>query len=694
MRIAKQQQDNVFDAISQLIEIDTPAICKLWAFRIIKSQRLIKDIHESLVLVQRPAFLRTSKNNDKKLTVSQLQRYIDEQLRILEQPVNTQLPDALEKNIKSLSEMIGLSVVEQQLVAFAALVKIDSTLNRVVAMMSVVKKPQLAKILAQTLGLSEQAIQQALKKDSNLLSSGFVALQPGPRFEFEDIFDFINCNFIANLFEDNQDGTALFKGVLQQASAPTLKLSYYPHLKTDLQILLPYLKNAINKQLIGVNVLIYGPPGTGKSELVRVIAQKLKASLFEVSSEDEDGDDISGSQRLRAYRIAQCFLANTGNLLLFDETEDVFVQNPFARQELRKGWMNKMLEQNAVPSFWVTNDCHVIDDAFIRRFDQVIELNTPPKSQRAVLLQSASADLLTQQEAMQLAEHSNLTPAIISRAGKVVAQLNPRLKRSTKVEALQHLMQQTLRAQGYRVNDALSKDMLGPVYDATWVNSDVDLNMLVAGLKNAGTGRVCLYGPPGTGKTAFCHYLAKQLQQPLLIKTASQLISKYVGETEKNIASAFSEAKENEAILLLDEVDSFLQDRRNAQHSWEVTAVNEMLVQMEAFDGIFVASTNLLHNLDQASLRRFDLKASFNYLKTEQAISLLKAHCKQLKLVSCNSSLQLISASRQLTPGDFAALARQSRFRPFSTAIDFAKALLQEVSLKSADIAKPIGFVQ
>lgn len=88
---------------------------------------------------------------------------------------------------------------------------------------------------------------------------------------------------------------------------------------------------------------------------------------------------------------------------------------------------------------------------------------------------------------------------------------------------------------------------------------------------------------------------------PLLIKRASDLMSMWVGENEQNIALAFKEAEQDGALLLIDEVDSFLQDRRGAKNSWEVTLVNEMLTQMEAFSGVFIASTNLMDGLDQAT---------------------------------------------------------------------------------------------
>ncbi len=75
-------------------------------------------------------------------------------------------------------------------------------------------------------------------------------------------------------------------------------------------------------------------------------------------------------------------------------------------------------------------------------------------------------------------------------------------------------------------------------------------------------------------------------------------------------------------MLLLDEADSFLRSRKDAQQSWEITQVNELLTQMESFSGIFICSTNLVTTMDEASLRRFDYKIRFNYLKPEQSWAL------------------------------------------------------------------------
>lgn len=117
-----------------------------------------------------------------------------------------------------------------------------------------------------------------------------------------------------------------------------------------------------------------------------------------------------------------------------------------------------------------------------------------------------------------------------------------------------------------------------------------------------------------------------------MVQRVSDLVSPYVGMTEKNLAAAFEKAGQDDAVLLLDEVDSFLHNRRKATQSWEITAVNEMLTQMESYRGLFIASTNLIRDLDEASLRRFDLKIHFGYLRQAQVQQLFSAHMQPLKL--------------------------------------------------------------
>ncbi|VAW57153.1 hypothetical protein MNBD_GAMMA07-2429, partial [hydrothermal vent metagenome] len=109
--------------------------------------------------------------------------------------------------------------------------------------------------------------------------------------------------------------------------------------------------------------------------------------------------------------------------------------------------------------------------------------------------------------------------------------------------------------------------------------------------------------------------------------------------------------------------DSFLRERQSASQSWEITQVNELLVQMEVFKGIFIASTNLMQHLDAASLRRFEFKIKFDFMKPQQAWGLFEQILTEQGNKINASVMQhkdALSKLDQLTPGDFAAILRQS----------------------------------
>jgi SpoVK/Ycf46/Vps4 family AAA+-type ATPase len=171
-------------------------------------------------------------------------------------------------------------------------------------------------------------------------------------------------------------------------------------------------------------------------------------------------------------------------------------------------------------------------------------------------------------------------------------------------------------------------------------------------------------------------------------------MSKWVGETEKNIANAFREAMEEEAVLIFDEVDGFLAERGQAKVNWEVTQVNEMLVQMEKFDGIFVATTNLIDHLDTASLRRFDLKLEFKTLAPEQLEKIFLSYAKELNIATpTDNQLHEVRSMKKITPGDFATILRQSKFKKIHSCEEFIKRLKEEQKLKKSQDGSSMGFI-
>jgi SpoVK/Ycf46/Vps4 family AAA+-type ATPase len=258
---------------------------------------------------------------------------------------------------------------------------------------------------------------------------------------------------------------------------------------------------------------------------------------------------------------------------------------------------------------------------------------------------------------------------------------------------LEQLIEGTLAAQGHpslRTGDA---NRLPAWYDPAFINADADLAGIANAMKRTRSARLCLFGPPGTGKTAYGRWLAEQLGMPLLVKRASDLLGPFVGMNEQLVAEAFREAEHENAVLLVDEVDSFLRDRSGARQSWEASLVNEMLTQMEAFPSVFVASTNLMDGLDPAALRRFDLKVKFDFLKPVQAAELLRRHCDRLGLAMPDGLEERVRRHlRLITPGDFAAVMRQQRFRP-STGFDAFFSALQAECMLKADARPAIGFI-
>ena len=136
-------------------------------------------------------------------------------------------------------------------------------------------------------------------------------------------------------------------------------------------------------------------------------------------------------------------------------------------------------------------------------------------------------------------------------------------------------------------------------------------------------------------------------------KRTSDLISMWVGETDKQIAVAFAEARDAGSFPVFDEADSLLADRRFAARSWEVSQVNEMLTWMESHPLPLACTTNFGEHLYPATLCRFVFKVTIDYLRPAQ----VAAACKQFFALAPPSGLTRLAA---LTPGDFSVVRRKA----------------------------------
>jgi hypothetical protein len=149
----------------------------------------------------------------------------------------------------------------------------------------------------------------------------------------------------------------------------------------------------------------------------------------------------------------------------------------------------------------------------------------------------------------------------------------------------------------------------------TWMNHNKTVMQdEVLGKKIKPGYRALFYGPPGTGKTMTATLLGKQFNKEVYRIDLSQIVSKYIGETEKNLEKVFSKAESKDWILFFDEADALFGKRTNVQNSHDRYAnqeVSYLLQRVEDYAGLLILASNFKSNMDEAFLRRFHTTIHF-----------------------------------------------------------------------------------
>jgi len=454
---------------------------------------------------------------------------------------------------------------------------------------------------------------------------------------------------------------------------------------TDAPFMAGLLAGAVKEGAKGINILVYGPPGTGKTELARVLAWEAGLRLHAVGEVDDDGEEPTRYDRVSALMLAQRVLKDRKEaVLLFDEMEDFIGDTErsagdwMKQREGSKVFINRMLENNPVPILWTTNALGNMDDAILRRMSFVLKMDYPSRNARRRIAERICSDEAVgfSKDIEELVEGAVETTTVLRNAARA-----SRLAGSSgTVGQAATALVQTLRGGALPSRSPVGVDL--GLY-----NTEPRLDTILDSIAASGHRDVSLLlsGPPGTGKTAFAHHFAARLDKPLLTKRASDLLSKWVGGTERNIAAAFADARQEQGVLFFDEADSLMFDRASAQASWEAGQVNELLSWLDRHDQPVLAATNFAAKLDTATLRRFDFKLE---LKPLDASGLAYA----FRTFFGAEAPEEITRLRNLTPGDFAVVRKQLRFVRTPSVTEIAAALAKEARLKP-EASRPIGFL-
>jgi len=587
----------------------------------------------------------------------------------------------VQKNIDSLAGLLQLNPAERALLLYGTLARYQRDLRGLLVEFKVSNAQEAYAAIASVAGVSETDVAEALRAGSRLERIGMVENLISEH-NITDLADLMKVSeqlppVLMRKYEGPSDLMAVFT---RPAKRTELTPTDFDFVGVDQKMMTALLANAVARKEPGVNVLLYGPPGTGKTELAKVAAQSAELELYEVEYADRDGNSLSGRDRYRSLQISQVFLKGSSKVaLLFDEVEDVFppISTDAAQLMARmdtgdgaaltgsvsgKAWVNQILETNPVPVIWVTNRIEQIDPAFRRRFQYHLELKSPPPGARQLLVSRALAGVEVEEGfAAKLAERKGLTPAQIRTAVKFAKLASS----PDDGHGLQPLIERQLvnadKALGTTATERGARRVVTS-YDLGLVNTEsrFEVPKIVEALRRKACGTLCFYGPPGTGKTALAEHIAHALQRPLMIRQASDIMSKYVGETEQNMAKMFEDAQTESSVLLLDEADSFLRSRRMAERNYEVSEVNEMLQGMERFAGIFICTTNLFLELDEAALRRFTFKIQFKPLTQAQRERMFVAEALGGDAATLTrEQTGRLAQLGLLAPGDFASVKRQ-----------------------------------
>jgi len=689
--------------------ITAEPLIDLWALRILALPGVLTHAKQQGIFEPEDEFLNrvgipvTGDPNTKDPKSEPLQATLKRILKVKERKLPT-FPEPLATNLAHLGEEIGLTEIERTLLGFYVILNSTPWLDTVTDQLGQsLSNPLVAHALSAILHFPKEAFSQALSRKSMLTTAGLLRFDRSGFGSLRSRVD-LGSGVVGALITHKESGNDLLSEFFQMSQPSNLTVEDYSHIAEDIALLRPLLANTSQTRTSGVNILLYGSPGTGKTELARLLAAEAGLPLYEVSSTDEDGDARSGEKRLGVFKLSQQVLKRRlPCVLLFDEIEDAFPSQfsfsafwsqpkPVGQQ---KAWTNQLLESNPVPAIWISNQVEQIDEAFLRRFTYILHLETPSrKARRRLIKNKVQALAVSERWIDRLADESHVKPAHIETAVRAAS-----LMQVSPGQAAEAAIARTLSHLSEVCGNPLPPHLVSndPItYRLDYVNPSFDLESVLQGLRATPSGRLCLYGPPGTGKTAFGKYLAEQLDKPLMVRRASDLLNMYLGQTEKLTAQMFREAEQDNAVLLLDEADSFLRERSNAVRSWEVTQVNEFLTGMEHFEGIFIASTNLLRDLDQAVFRRFDFKIEFRCLTRTQRYALCNQILRdqaQAELDASHPEARRLDALDQLTPGDFTAALRRLRLVKRLNASTFLDALAEECVHKPRGQHRTIGFI-
>jgi len=424
-------------------------------------------------------------------------------------------------------------------------------------------------------------------------------------------------------------------------------------------------------------VLMHGPPGTGKTLLAKAVANETEAHFISIQGPEIMSKYVGGSEeRLREFfEEAE---ENAPSIIFIDELDAIAPKREEVSGEVERRIVAQLLTlmdglktRGQVVVIGATNRPDALDGALRRpgRFDREIEIGVPDKDGRREVLQIHT-------RGMPLDDNVDLEEMAEITHGFVGADLESLCKESAmrvlrrvlpEIKAEEDIPPETLKKMIVKRNDfkealkeiqpSALREVLVQVPDIKWDD--------IGGLENAKQELkeavewplkypesfekfgvrppkgVLIYGPPGTGKTLLAKAVANESESNFIAVKGPELLSKWVGESEKGVREVFRKARQTApTVVFFDEIDSIASTRGGGSTDSGVTqrVVNQLLTEIDGLEELqdvaVIAATNRVDIIDPALLRpgRFDRHIKVDDPNEKARLEIFKVHTKKMPL--------------------------------------------------------------
>jgi transitional endoplasmic reticulum ATPase len=454
-------------------------------------------------------------------------------------------------------------------------------------------------------------------------------------------------------------------------------------------------------------ILLHGLPGVGKTFVARAIAGQYRLNLIHVST----GDLIAGIVGQSARNVDKAFqtaLDNLPCLLLFDEFDSVAQRRDNTDQESRRT-VNQLLtaleahrDEKGLVVMAATNSIEHLDPAVIRpgRFDRHIRIDLPDADARRAIFSEELEDrpVASELDVEELVRRTEgMTPAGIEKVVEIAAL--DVFRRATETGERVELEAEHLLAALERYSGQDRPTIEHWTWESLVLPQELkaQLQQLQAIVEDPESARrfgvdpptgLLLAGPPGTGKTTVAKVLAAQARASFYPVSGADVMSKWVGESERNIRQLFERARENRpSIIFIDEIDAIAPRRGDiAVHD---TQVNQLLAEIDGVGGqrgVFViGATNRPDQLDPALLRGGRLSRTIVLGLPDEAgrLAILKLHTARMPTVAVRLD-EIACATAGFSPADLKALAQEAALAAMTRAGDGSSPAVMHADFEEA----------